>query len=385
MMNNSKDLNEKIFSNSSKPINSTKYLKNWIELSASAIEHNAKQFKKWLGSSTEIAGVVKSNAYGHDIVQIATLYEKSQYIKSLCVISLSEAIQLRKHGITKPILIISYLDACYDLIAEHDIETVLYDLTIAHQLNEVGKKYNKKIIVHIKFDTGMSRLGVIDKNIDTFIKQVKELPYISIKGIFSHLAESYNKTTTHQQETVFHKAQLENLELHISNSHGAITTEYRNYNSARIGIGLYGYLQRHNKEMQSKLRPVLSLKTRILQIKQVQSGSFIGYDATYQAKHNMIIAIIAVGYAEGVEARLSNTGSVIINRKLAPIVGRVCMNLTIVDISSIPNCKTDQVVTVLGKEGNLSISVYDWSKITTESTYNLLAKLSTTIPKIIVP
>jgi len=383
--NQSKDKNKKSFASSSQSIKPPQHLQNWIELSTSAIEHNAQQFQEWLGSSTKIAGVVKSNAYGHGILQIATLYEKSKYIKSLCVINLSEAVQLREHGITKPILIISYLDGCYNLIAQHDIETVLYDLETARQLNEVGQKYNKKIVVHIKFDTGMSRLGVIAKDIDLFLKQVKELPHIIIKGIFSHLAESYNETATHEQEAVFHKARLENLEVHISNSHGAVTTKHKNYDSARIGIGLYGYLQRHNKEMQSKLQPVLSLKTKILQIKHVQSGSFIGYDSTYQAKKDITIAIIAVGYAEGIEARLSNAGSVIINGQLAPIIGRVCMNLTIVDISSIANCQVGQVVTVLGKEGNLSISAYDWSKITTESTYNLLSKLSSNIPKIIAP
>lgn len=367
-------------------------LQNWIELSRSAIEHNARQFKQWLGDTTQIAGVIKSNAYGHGIIEIAKLYDRCNEIAALCVINLSEAVFVRQHGITKPIFVIGYLDASYDLIAEYDIQVVLYDLQIAYKLNEVGKKYKKIINVHIKFDTGMSRLGILLADLDTFINQVKQLPWISIKGIFSHLAEGYNNDRTHQQESVFHQAQSlkidglssKNYITHLSNSHGIMTTRNKEYSFARIGIGLYGYLQKHTQEMQSKLKPVLSLKAKILQIKSVTTGALIGYDGMFQASKNMTIAILAIGYHEGLDARLSNCGSVIINGQFAPIIGRVCMNLTIVDISHIPNCLTGQTVTILGKEDTISISAYDWSAITKASAYNHLTKLSATLPKIIV-
>lgn len=374
------------------PVHDIVYAQNWIELSAAAIEHNAQQFKQWLGSTTQIAAVIKSNAYGHGLIEMATLYEQCDNIAALCVINLSEAIAIRQHNITKPVFVIGYLDASYDAIAQYDIQVVLYDFEIACELNAVGKKYNQKIQVHIKFDTGMSRLGIIASELDGFITQLKNLPWISIAGIFSHFAESYNKDRTHQQESVFQTiANLKANQLvsqsaaaHISNSHGSLTTKHKEYGYARIGIGLFGYLQKHAPEIQSKLQPVLSLKTKILQIKSVIAGTLVGYDGMFQAPANMTIAIIAIGYYEGIDARLSNCGSVIINQQFAPIVGRVCMNLTIVDITNIPDCTTGQTVTVLGKEGDISISAYDWSAISKASVYNHLTKLSAFIPKIII-
>ena len=367
-------------------------LQNWIELSASAVEHNAKQFKQWLGANTHIAAVIKSNAYGHGLIEMSTLYESCDEIAALCVINLSEAVCVRQHSIKKPIFVIGYLDLSYDLIVEHDIQVVLYDLAIAHQLNEVGKKHQKKILVHIKFDTGMSRLGIIASELNDFILEINKLPWLSIAGIFSHLAESYNLDRTQAQESVFatiaslkaDKIVSDDAACHISNSHGSLTTSHKNYNFARIGIGLYGYLQKHSPEIQNKLLPVLSLKTKILQIKSVSAGALIGYDGMFQAPTAMTIATIAIGYYEGLDARLSNCGQVIVNGQLAPIIGRICMNLTIIDISQTPGCVTGQTVTILGKEGNISISAYDWSAITKASVYNHLTKLSTIVPKIIV-
>ena len=371
---------------------SLEFAQNWIELSKSAIEHNVQQFKEWVGPETLIAGVIKSHAYGHGLIEIATLYEQCNNIAALCVINLTEAISIRQAHLKKPIFVIGYIDASYDLIAQYDIQVVLYDFAVACQLNAIGQKYKKSILVHIKFDTGMSRLGIIANELDAFIIKLKTLPWISIVGIFSHLAESYNNTRTHEQESVFKiieklkKDQIlpENALSHISNSHGSLTIKPDTYNFARIGIGLFGYLQKHAPEMQNKLQPVLSLKTKILQIKSVKKGALVGYDGMFEAPTDMTIAIIAIGYHEGLDARLSNCGSVIINGQFAPIIGRVCMNLTIIDISNIAGCTTGQVVTILGKEGNVSISAYDWSTITKASAYNHLTKLSAMIPKIIV-
>ena len=365
---------------------------NWIELSTSAVEHNAAQFKQWLGVDTQIAGVIKSNAYGHGLVEMAILYERCKNIASLCVINLSEAVLVRQHNIKKPILILGYIDLSYDLIVKHDIQIVLYDLDIAYQLNEVGKKHQKQILIHIKFDTGMSRLGIVASELNDFITKLKNFPWLSIAGVFSHLAEGYNSDRTHGQESVFHAIEAlkadnvlsQNTITHISNSHAILTTQHKNYGFARVGIGLYGYLQKYSPAIQSKLLPVLSLKTKILQIKSVPAGALIGYDGMFQASAEMTIAILAIGYNEGIDALLSNCGKVIVNGQFAPIIGRVCMNLTIIDISQISGCTTGQTVTILGKEGNISISAYDWSAITKASVYNHLTKLSAIVPKIII-
>lgn len=359
-------------------------LKNWVELSRSAALSNAQQFQQWLGPVTKISAVLKSNAYGHGLIAMGTLYDECDAVATLSVINLHEAVQLRQHGIKKNILVIGYLDGTYDLIITYNIQVVIYDIQVAQQLNEIGKQHNKKITVHIKLDTGMHRLGILPDNLDEFIQELKKLPFITMQGIFSHFAQSYVTATTHAQEDIFSLAAHYGLQTHISNSHGALTTNHKNYSFARIGIGLYGYLQKYSSDIQQMLKPVLSLKTRILQIKQIKAGSFVGYDATYQALTDITIAIIAIGYAEGLDARLSNCGSVIINNQLVPIIGRICMNLTIVNISSIQNCSVGQVVTVLGSDNNLSITAYDWSEITKASAYNHLTKLSSSLVKIIV-
>jgi len=362
------------------------YAQNWIELSASALEHNARQFQQWLGPTTQIAGVIKSNAYGHGLVEIATLYEQCKHIAALCVINLSEALIIRQAGIKKAIFVIGYLDMPYDEIIKHDIQVTIYDKDIADQLNKIGEKHQKQIQVHIKFDTGMSRLGIVASDIESFIHYINTLPWISIVGIFSHLAESYNEQKTNLQENVFQQSTLiKQYQIHLSNSHGVLTLQHKNYNFARVGIGLFGYLQRHSLEKQQMLKPVLSIKSRILQIKQVKAGALIGYEGLFQAPTDMTIAVIAMGYYEGIDARLSNCGFILVNDHFAPIIGRVCMNLTIIDISKISNCKTGQTVTILGKEENSSISAYDWSALTKASVYNHLTKLSATLPKIIVP
>ena len=360
------------------------FFHHWIEISQSAIEHNADQFTRWLGPDTQIAAVIKSNAYGHGLLEMASLYQACNNIAALCVINLSEAVMLRQHNILKPIFVIGYLDAPYDLIAQYNIEVILYDLTTAQQLHEIGKAHQTQIKVHIKFDTGMSRLGVQADQLHDLIHAIENLEWLKITAIFTHLAQGYDEVRTQTQEKLFLDTLLPTYPTHISNSHGSLIAHQGTHNFARIGIGLYGYLQKHTSEIQNKLKPVLSLKTKILQIKSVRAGSLIGYDGLFQASTDMKIAILAIGYHEGLDARLSNSGSVIINEQFAPIIGRVCMNLTIVDVSNITNCSVGQTVTLLGTEGNISISAYDWSKITQASAYNLLTKLSSFVPKIII-
>ncbi len=356
---------------------------NWIELRYEAVEHNALQFKKWLGHTTKIAAVIKSNAYGHGIIEMATMYEKCTSIESLCVINLSEALILAQQNIKKPILILGYLDTSYQTIIQYDFHVVVYDIMTAKKLNQIGQEYQKKIKIHIKFDTGMHRLGIMADELKNFIEEINSLPFLAIEGIFSHLAESYQQERTFDQEALFLSTIPKKYSKHLSNSHGVFTTAQESHEFARIGIGLYGYLQKASPEQQALLQPVLSLKSKILQIKHVKAGSKIGYDGLFVTEKDMIIATIAIGYYEGLDARLSNIGSVIVRGQFARIIGRICMNLTIIDISNIKNCSIHDVVTLLGKDGNAQITAYDWSKLTHASVYNHLAKLVYTLPKII--
>lgn len=354
---------------------------SWIELNKKALIHNIMQYQAWLPNTTGIAGVLKSNAYGHGILEIARIYEQTPAITCLCVISLSEAITLREKNIKKPILILGYLDQDFSYLAMYpDIEVALYDLTIAQQLNEVGKKYNKQITVHIKIDTGLSRLGILLHKAHQFIEQVEKLPFIFIKGIFSHLSQGYDEKVTEQQEENLQGCNLKKYTAHIASSHASITTKY-NYSMARIGLGLYGYLPGNCIAMQQQLKPVLSLKSKIIHIKTIPAGSFVGYDQTYQAPQETTIAILAVGYAEGIDIRLSNKGFVLVHGRKAPILGKVSMNLTAVDISNISNCFVGQTITLLGQEKDCTITAYDWAHLTQSSVYERLTKLCPSLPR----
>jgi alanine racemase len=360
------------------------HFQNWIELDFGALKQNIAQFKSWLPAQTGIAAVVKSNAYGHGLVEIGQLLERSDGIAALCVINVSEAIQLRKADITKRIWVIGYLDQPYEAIVEHRLEVIVYDYATVNQLNQTGAQLHCKIKVHVKFDTGMNRLGTKPEELDLFILYIQKLPWIEITAIFTHFAQSYNESVTHEQEEILQQAFSYGYPVHGSNSHGLLSAKYT-YDFARVGIGLYGYLARAPQTMQEQLKPILSLKTKILQIKKINTGDFVGYERLFQAPDPMTIAILAIGYYEGVDPLLAAQGQVLIAGRFARIIGRICMNLMIVDISEIPDCIAGQEVTILGKEGNRQISVHDWSRISHLSIYAHLIKLAPNSPKIIIP
>lgn len=362
----------------------TTYLQNWIELSRSAVEHNVNQFAQWLGPNTALTAVIKSNGYGHGLVEMAQLYDRIDAIAALCTINLSEAITIRQHQIKKRIIVIGYIDADYTLLIDHQIETILYDIDTAKKLDQAAYAACSNIKVHIKIDTGMSRLGIFPEQLDDFLKQIATLQNLQVVGIFSHLAQGYDPVATKQQATLFTQAAPAKIAQHLANSHGSLMLVSKAYHYARIGIGLYGYLQKGTFAQQQQLQPVLSLKARILQIKDVPAGTSIGYDGLYKALQPMKIATIAIGYHEGLDARLAHGGYVLINDHRAHIIGRVCMNLTIIDISHIGECIPGTIVTVIGKNKKNSINMYDWSAISQATVYNHLTKLSADLVRLIV-
>lgn len=356
----------------------------WIEINKSHLHHNIQQFWQWLEPNTSIAGVIKSNAYGHGIDLIASLYQQHKNISHICVVHTTEAVHLRNIGITKPIIVIGYCNSSLQEIIDHNIEIALYNLNFATKLNKIAQSNNHHIKVHIKIDTGLSRLGIMPHEVDTFITKMNNFSHLHIVSLFSHFSQGENKEITHQQEDIFQKHSLHKFPMHTSNSHGIMTTKYNNYTIARIGLGLYGYLPGHQKKIHQQLKPVLSIKTKILQIKSIQKNSFIGYDQTFQAPTDMKIAIIPFGYYEGFDVRLSNKGYVIINDQKASIVGKISMNLTIVDITHIQNCNLTTPVTILGQTQTISCWAYDWAKITESSPYELITKINQNIPRYIV-
>lgn len=335
---------------------------SWLEIDTKAIEHNITMYKNIIGHAL-LAPVIKSNAYGHGIELIAKICDQNPLVDMLCVVSVREALLLRREGITKPLLVISILDDSLEEAVAHNIDLVAYNFETITQLNAIGQNLGKKAQIHLKFDTGLSRLGLHSDNLLALIEQIHSLPFITIRGIFTHFAESESDDqtfTAHQlaQFNTFIK-KLDARGIHIPLKHAAcsaaITASTDNHcTMVRLGIGLYGlWPSQENKQLTERLypafslKPVMTWKTRIIQIKEIPAGSSVGYDRTYQANHHTRLAILPVGYWDGLDRGLSNKGHVCINNQLAPIRGKIAMNLCIIDITGLDVSPHDEVI-ILG-------------------------------------
>ncbi len=346
----------------------------WIEINASALINNLALYKKILGKNRILAPVIKANAYGHDMHQIARICEESEYADWLCVALLSDAIALRTRGITKPVFVLGYLDGNLELAVGQNIEMLLYNYETAQELNTIGKEHRYIFNVHIKIDTGLSRLGIFPDQLLPFIQKVQTLPFIKINGIYSHFAEpqALDDSYTQMQLNQFNQAlnQLKQANIHIPYVHianSAATTRFTldQCNLFRVGAGIYGlWPSELIKTITQKRYPdfnlqmILNWKTRIINIKEVQADTFVGYVRTHQTKRVTQLATIPIGYHDGYSLQYSNRGHVRIGNHYAPIVGRVCMNHTILDVTDIPHVRIGDEVLLVGDDPKVNVYTF---------------------------
>ncbi|MFZ5953785.1 MAG: alanine racemase [Candidatus Dependentiae bacterium] len=341
-----------------------KHIKTWVEISRSALIHNILQYKNIVGD-TLLAPVVKSNAYGHDIGIIAQILNSLEAVSMLCVVSLSEAMGLRMLGITKPLLVLSIIDAHVRDAISNDIELVAYDFKTICYYNEVAKKLQKKALIHLKIDTGLSRIGACQEEAIALVNSVVRLEFIQVSGIFSHLANSEREKNSFAETQIVRFAnivqQLEKDGIHIPLRHiscsAAITAlDMSHFTMARLGIGIYGLWPSLENALLTKqkyptfsLKPVMTWKTKPIQIKQVPSGTSIGYDCTYITQRETKVATLPIGYWDGYDRGFSNNGYVVVKGIKAAIIGRIAMNLMMVDITDIPQVTLDDEIILLGE------------------------------------
>ena len=324
----------------------------YLEISTSAFNHNAAYYKNLIGDN-QLAVVIKGNGYGHGLHQIAYLCEQSNFVDVLLVMHLSEALALQ--NISKPILVLGYSDVSPEYAVGRNIHFMVDSLEYAQNLNAIGKKHSHQFGVHVKIDTGLSRMGVFADHALTFIKQLKSLDYIQLNGIYSHFAASDTNPefTAHQYATfnnIITDLQANNIHIpfiHMSNSAATSIIDYQPYfNFFRVGIGIYGL-----GHARDHLQPVMTWKTHITSIKTVPAHSYIGYACTYQTTRTTRIALLPVGYFDGYKFRFSNKTSVLINGAYAPIIGRIAMNMTIIDVTDITANINDEVILLGGYPG----------------------------------
>lgn len=371
---------------------------SWIEISSNAFNHNVHAYKQIIGPTKKLAVVVKSNAYGHGMREISMLCQKHQDVAWLCTTSLSEALQLRNQGITKPILVMSFINNDPAYAAQKNIDLTIYDKTTATTLNNIGKKLKKPFNVHIKVDTGMSRFGLPPHEIPSFVEYVQTLPYLSIRGIFTHFSSIEDQKFTHNQKLPFNELinQLKSNGItipyiHSDNSAAITTVMGEKTNLVRLGAGAYGLwpsdtIKKKTEEQYPyfNLKQILTWKTRIAYIKTVPANTPVGYDKAFTTNKETTIAVLPIGYADGYNKRLVNQTQVRINNHYAPLIGNICMNALMIDISHLHNVTLGDEVILIGDYPDLT--VHDMTeKIGRYNPRELTTRLHPDILRLIVP
>jgi len=337
-----------------KNINISPKPQTWLEINAEAFNHNVSYYKNIIGPHNKLAAVIKGNGYGHGLHQMAYLCEQNKSIDWICVAQLSEALALQ--NISKPVLVLNYSNASLTDALNKNIHFMVDHLEYAQTLNEFGKKHSYRFNVHVKIDSGLSRMGVVAENALPFIKQLQKLENIHISGIFSHFSASdTDPELTKKQQNKFNailttlrdnNIGIENI--HMSNSATISNLDFPpQFNFFRAGSGLYGLGQD-----KAHLKPVMTWKTHIANIKTVPANSSVGYYGEYKTTKETRIAILPLGYYDGYQFRFSNTVSVIINDLPAPTIGRIAMNIIMVDVTDITAAIGDEV-TLLGTYPNI--------------------------------
>ncbi len=367
----------------------------WAEISIDNLLNNLNLIKS--ACQTEVMCVVKANAYGHGDLTIVSELQKAG-VKYFAVACMDEAVHLRQNGCVGDILVLGgYLEDCFELALKYDISLVMYDFELAKKLSKYAVLNKKTAKIHIKLNTGMTRLGfdiVDDKSFqDTFlsVKLISELEGIDICGVFTHYAVSDEQDggqfTSYQFELItrFRQKLLEeniNIPLwHASNSGAIINYSDKSLDMVRAGIVLYGLYDCFGASCCYK--PVLSLKTVITQIRFASKNSSVSYGRTFTCTDNRKLATLSIGYADGLPRSLSNIGKVIVNGKFANIVGRVCMDQIVVDVTDI-DCKVGDIVTVIGNQNDLQITASDIAKLDDTINYEILCNFSTRIPRVYI-
>lgn len=360
---------------------------SWVEIDLTLLKFNLDSILKKLPHKCGFVGVVKASAYGHGAPNVGHRLEKLG-AKMLAVATIEEGIELRNAKIKIPILVFGGIIKQWipDLL-HYELTPTVFDLD---KVKELSKATSKKISVHLKVDTGMNRFGVKGlKNAVTLAKKIINLKNIELEGIYTHFADATNPdlTNTNQQIEKFKRIikllsreKINPKYIHCSNSAASVRGLDGPYNLIRPGIALYGYLPSDMKN-NIKLKPVLSWYARVLQVKKLKKGEKVGYDFEYTAKRNLTIAVISLGYADGFH-RDPNFKKVIIKGKFALIVGKVCMDTSMVDISSTNGVRVGDEVTIIGSDGKLTQSANDLVLRTNSRIYEILTSIGPRIKRI---
>lgn len=370
-----------------------RYLRCYAEISLEAIGHNIREVKKRLPEGVKLLGVVKANAYGHGAVPVASYLENQ--VDYFATATIEEAIELRENGISAPILILGYVSPSqYGDLVEYDITQTIDSYAQALALEKEAARQNRKAKAHLAVDTGMTRIGfqVTEHDADEAAK-IADLPHIELEGMFTHFscADQEDKTYCSVQMEKYDKMTALLAERgvtiplrHICNSAGIMEFDDHRFEMVRSGIITYGiYPSEEVKKERLDLIPALSWKSHVIHVKEVGPGIGVSYGATYVTEKPMTrIATVSAGYADGYPRALSNQGCVLIHGKKAPIIGRICMDQMMVDVTDIPDVQVEDIVTLVGTDGDETITIEEIANPAARFDYEMLCDISSRVTRV---
>jgi alanine racemase len=368
----------------------------WAEINLDGLAHNYRTIRQHVGTGVKVLAALKANAYGHGAAQCARRLETAG-VDWFGVALPAEGIELRTNGIAQPILCLGgFWREEEAALLQHNLTPVVYRIDMVESLNRAAADTGVTANVHVKIDTGMNRLGVKPDEISEFCEALSQCSNVRLEGLMTHLASA--DSAAHEQ---FTKAQLKQFRqaverfrdrgfappyLHAANSAATFAYQKSWENMVRVGGSLYGFTRDvfPSNIPSPALKPVMSLHSRITLLKTVSKGERLGYGCTFETKRDSLIATLPIGYEDGYRRSLSNRGRVIVRGQFAPVVGRVSMDLTLVDVTDIHGVSLDDEVTLLGSDGQLSITAEDIAETTGTISYEVTCGISSRVPRVFI-
>jgi alanine racemase len=374
----------------------TQHRPTWAEISLSALTENYRTLKHQLTGSAQLMAVVKADAYGHGAVKCAEALEETG-ADWFGVALVEEGVALRQSGISKPLFCLGgFWRTQGELVLAHDLTPALFRMDLAEELNARAAEAGRVVNFHLKVDTGMGRLGVPFSDVAEFARALKRFDNLKLDGVMTHFADAdgMENDYTELQIQRFEESVSTLRELgfqptwrHAANSAGLHAYPQAHGNLARAGAAMYGLTRDvlTPRLEAPPVRPVMALKSRIVMLKTVPAGTSLGYGCSFVTSRASRIATLPVGYADGFRRALSNSGQVIIRRKFAPIVGRVSMDLTLVDVTDVPGVELGDEATLLGEQDNLKIAAEDLAEQIGTISYEIVTGISARVPRQYLP
>jgi alanine racemase len=375
---------------------------NWVEISAPALRNNVAEFRRRLGEKVKLGAVVKSNAYGHGMLEVAAMATAAG-ADWLCVNQVDEGVALRQAGHETPILVMGYVELgrLADVV-RHGLTPVIYNPETVDRLEALGAQAGRQVRIHVKVETGTHRQGVLERDLPAFAQRIHGSPHLVLEGMTTHFANIEDTTDHSMAEAQI--AAFERAQASLAGPAGAVPVRHAacsaatllftrtHLDLARIGISMYGLwpsketyvslLERGKPALD--LRPVLTWKTRVAQVKDVPEGAYVGYGCTWRAGRDSRIAVLPVGYFEGYDRGLSGLAHVLVRGRRAPLRGRVCMNMCMVDVTDIPGVGVEDEVVLLGRQGEERIPAEQVAAWCGTISYEVVSRIHPALPRLVV-